>query len=369
MKRFFDIRNEEVLKRDWSFEKIDAKKYAKGLLVIGATSFIGAQTLTELFKIWNNDIHVLVRAENKAAAVKRMDDVFAKWQLPACQHDKLTYHVGDLFADNWGLSDEEYFDIQKSVGYVVHFAIYARYHLPYSHFQKEWLPDFLKMMDYCSNPNYPKSFHYPSSYSSHFLEDDKDFARLNTSVWHSGYTGFKWVTEQVLRRAISGNMKGCIYDIPLVIGSHKNGIGPDAYFTWQITELFIKTGIYTSFDFKVISVDILGQIIAQNITNELTNEASTYIRPVFPDAITPELFLEFARKKGFEVKHGTVKDIIKKVNKPGRVSFIMPDDFYELIKKVHKFKHIYPLNLDTSEFPTGVETWMKNLEYLFPEEN
>ncbi len=366
MKRFFDIRNEEVLKRDWSYEKIVSDKYAKGLLVIGATSFIGAQTLTELFDMWNNDIHILVRAKNKQAAIEKMDGIFEKWQLPPCQHDKLIYHVGDLFEEKWGLSDEEYLSIQKSTGYVVHFAIYARYHLPYSHFKKEWLPDFLNMMDYCSNPEYPKSFHYPSSYSSHFLEEDEDFRRLNTSVWHSGYTGFKWVTEKILRQAISANLRGCIYDIPLVIGSHKNGIGPDAYFTWQITELFLKTGIYTDFDIKVISVDVLGKIIAQNITNELSGCASNYIRPVFPDSITQNDFLKFVKGR-FELKHGTVKDILKKVSKPGRVSFIMPDDFYELIKKIHKFKPIYPLNLDTSEFPTGVETWRKNLDYLFPE--
>lgn len=366
MKRFYDLRKEEVLQKDWSFTKIPSQKYASGLLVIGATSFIGAQTLTELFKIWENPIHVLVRAENVEAAKKRMDEIFAKWQLPACQHNKLTYHVGDVLAENWGLSEKEYFDIQKSVGFVVHFAIYARYHLPYSHFKKEWLPDFLRMMDYCSNPDYPKSFHYPSSYSSHFLETDKDFERLNTSVWHSGYTGFKWVTEQILRQSISANFRGAIYDIPLVIGSVKNGIGPDAYFTWQVAELFIKTGIYIDFNFKVISVDVLAKIIAQNLLNDLNNCASTYVRPVFPDAITQDHFLEFAQKR-FNLRHGTVKDIIRRVNKPGRVSFIMPDDFYEIIERVHKFKHIYPLNLDTSDFPTGVETWHKNLEYLFPE--
>ena len=363
--RFFDIRNEKAHQQDWIFNKHESTDYAKDLLITGANSFLGIHILLELSKIWKNNIHILIRAKNEDHAKQRMDEAYLKWGHQPPDDKNIIYHVVDLFKVNWGLKKSEYDFIQKNTGHVLHLALNAKYHLPYSSFQRDWLPEFIRMLEFCGNDKYPKSLHYTGSYVSHFYKTDEDFERINTSVWYSGYSGFKWVVEKILRQAISGNLRGCLYDIPLVLGSHKTGIGPEEYFSWQIGQLFIETGIYTDFNFKVISVDVLGKIIAQNIVNELDNTASTYVRPVFKEEVTQAHLVALLKENNVKLRPGTNTEIAAKHPKPSRVKFILPDKFYDLIKEGHELKSVFPLGIDTNTFPSGIETFIKNIEYLF----
>jgi len=354
--QFEDIRKEPLITRKWNFTVQDSINYPKGILITGANSFIGVHIANELIKNYKGSIHLLVRANDYNSGLEKIANAFDQWHLPSFSAEKYNVHIGDVFKQQFGLGITEFKEINKSVDTVIHLAMNPVYHLPYSYFKDNWLPELEKMISFCGNPENPKTLHYASSFNANFFTTDEDFLSLNLNAWQSGYAGFKWVVNKVLYNAFDKNLTGCIYDIPLVLGSVDKGLCPNNYSIWHILNIFLKTKLYFPFSFRIIPVDVLAQVIIANI---LSKEPQSFIRPALPEAITEKQFALKARLIG--LKKSGMEDV--KLIFPGklRFDFMVPPNFYQLLEKVNSLKEFFPSNFNCNTFPSTKKVFNANL--------
>ncbi len=358
-----DIRKEPLIKRKWGFVQSKPSAYADGILVTGANSFIGAHIVSLLQKKWQGQVHLLLRAATKAEAIEKMEKAFASWQPGKFDHQKFFIHLGDVSLNMMGLSYADYSILKREVGFVLHLAMNPLYHLPYAHFKRLWIPELSRMISFCGHKEFPKSLHYPSSYNANFFTTDDDFQQLNANAWQSGYAGFKWVAGKALQNAFNYNLKGCLYDIPLVLGSEDKGICPSHYSIWHIIDIFLKTGYYIDFEFKIIPVDVLSEIIVSNLQSDQGGESIQFIRPVLDEAVTHKQFSNtVANILGLQP---TEPDTLREVcyNKQ-KFDFMFPSNFYTLLDKVNSLPAVLPKNFNKQNLPSTSMVFLSNLNRL-----
>jgi thioester reductase-like protein len=358
-----DIRKESLIIKKWNFNDVDHSNYAEGILITGANSFIGVHVIDKLIETTRRPIHLLIRSASKIEAISKMSEAFHKWGLGVFKSEDFRIHLGDVSHHRMGLTTKEYRSLEIEVGTVIHLAMTPLYHLPYEHFKRVWIPELERMIEFCGNNNNPKSLHYTSSFNANFFQTDADFAALNSNAWQSGYAGFKWVAEQSLKNAFDQGLSGCIYDIPLVLGSEINGICPTHYSIWLILDIFLKTGLYFKFSFKIIPVDILAEIIVCNALQEKKNNGSSYVRPSLAEPVTEKMFSRLAAKI-LGLKEGSLDEIRQSCKNKLRFDFMMPENFYELIEKVNSLPSILPKGFNPESLPLTAVIFMSNLNSI-----
>ena len=102
------------------------------VFLTGATGFLGMEVLTRLLEEGDRDVLALIRAEDDAAAEKRLDDVLSTlWDDPSGYRPRVTAVRGDVTAPGLGLGDrrDEY---AERTGAVLHCAASITFDLPLS---------------------------------------------------------------------------------------------------------------------------------------------------------------------------------------------------------------------------------------------
>lgn len=358
-----DIRKEEILNRKWRFSKQKPSSFPPGILVTGSNSFIGCHVVHALVNQFKGDIHLLLRAPSEKEAITKMQIAFTQWGLDVFNNERFIIHLGDVCENHLGLTEEEYLKLSREVGQVIHLAMTPMYHLPYHHFQRIWVPELERMIRFCGETKYPKFLHYASSFNANFFQSDDDFYAVNTNAWQSGYAGFKWVSNQALQNAMYQGLETCIYDIPLVLGSEKNGICPLHYSIWLILDIFLKTGYYFPFTFRIIPVDILAEIMVCNVSRVLEDKPSHFVRPMLSDPVTDHLFERLAATL-LSLKKADLETVRRVCPNKLRFDFMMPSNFYELLFKVNDLPAIFPEGYEINNLPMTPMVFISNLNRI-----
>ncbi|MFB6320255.1 SDR family oxidoreductase [Saccharicrinis sp. FJH54] len=357
---FQDIRQEPLITASWNIKIADPSAYAPGILITGANSFVGIHVIKLLAKHWEGPVHLLVRAKNKPSAIERMKDAFLKAGLGNFNDLRYSVHTGDVCENQMGMTGSAYTAVKQSCGYVLHLAMTPLYYYPYKHFKEIWLPELQKMIAFCGDVEYPKCLHYPSSYNAGFFTDEQDYKNLNQNAWQSGYAGFKWVANNILSNAFQQGLRGCIYDIPLVLGSEQSGISPANYSIWHILDIFLASGRYIDFTFRIIPADILAEIILHNMLKQKSGEGLQFIRPVLSEPVTEELFKHSAvRLLGLSrVSREQLRDTCMHKRK---FDFLIPENFYQLLYKVNQLEAVFPADYPIHSLPSTYNVFYSNL--------
>ena len=355
-----DIRQEPLISKSWNFKLNEPSTYSPGILITGANSFIGCHVISLLQAQWAGNIHLLLRSATRDEALIKMNTSFKTWKLQPFESERFVIHCGDVFKDKMGLDEKEYDEMNSDTGMVLHLAMNPLYHLPYKRF-RHWLPELEHMISFCGNHQHPKRLHYPSSYNANFFTGNEDFEQLNTNAWQSGYAGFKWVANKVLQNVFRQNLKGCLYDIPLVVGSRSKGVCPENYSIWHILDLFRETGYYIDFEFKIIPVDILARIIVTNMMNDLKGEGQQFVRPVLKDAVSDRL-MNKTMAFILGLKHTDREHLLMSCSHKRICNFMIPDNFYTLLGKVNSLEAEFPTGFDEMLLPGTYNVFYSNLK-------
>lgn len=363
-KDFIDIRNEPLNKKTWNFVENRRTQRNSDILITGANSFLGSHIIKILQQKWSGKIHLLVRSENQQTATKKIEIAFNSWNLGTFKTgNNTTIYCGEVCQPQFGLSTKIYEELYTNVGFVLPLAMVPLYHLPYSRYQSQWLPELKQMINFCGGDNI-KSLHYPSSYNANFFTTDEDFMQINSNCWQSGYAGFKWVANRVIENAFNQGLKGCIYDIPLIVGSLKNGLCPENYSIWHILDLFLQTGYFIPYAFRIIPVDILAEIIVLNLINELNGSVEQFIRPALNEPITHELFQPYAMNL-FGLKLTNRETMYDASVSKRRFCFMIPENFNTLLEKVNILPSVMPTNEITQNLPDSSLVFLSNINSMF----
>lgn len=358
-----DIRKEKLIAKKWDFISTPASIFPEGILLTGASSFVGCHLVKELQKEWNGPVYLLLRANTNREAEKKMHEAFAKWELGSFKKDRYEIVTGDVTRKHFGLPYKTYKRLMQETGRVIHLAMTPMYHLPYEHFRRIWVPELERMIEFCGNHHSPKSLHYTSSFNANFFTDDHDFKALNTNAWQSGYAGFKYVANKALENAFRQGMNGCIYDLPLVLGSEGKGVCPRHYSIWLILDMFLKTGFYFKFHFRVIPVDVLAEIMVFNIMREAGNVGSSFVRPALEEPVSDLMFSRMAANL-LGLHEGSLETVRDACQNKLRFNFMVPGNFYELLEKVSGLEQVLPGGYDPSGLPKTSMVFLSNLNRI-----
>ncbi len=358
-----NIRNEPLLQKKWNFTHDNNRKFPGDMLVTGANSFIGCHIIDQLKDHFPGNIHLLLRAPSVPDAINKLKLAFRQWGLEDFDPGRFIIHCGDVCQAQMGMNQKEYDHLKNLTGQVIHLAMTPMYHLPYHHFRRIWIPELEHMIAFCGGADHPKFLHYSSSFNANFFHNDKDFAALNTNAWQSGYAGFKWVAGQALKNAMKMGLGACIYDIPLVLGSEKNGICPIHYSIWLILDIFLKTGLFFPFEFKIIPVDILAETIVSNVGCVTDGDPAVFVRPLLAEPVTDRLFSRTAANL-LGLREAELPSVREACHNKLRFDFMMPADFYELLKKVSELPAVFPERFETAHLPLTPMVFMSNLNRI-----
>ena len=363
-KDFIDIRNEPLITKKWHFKNTGLTNRKDDILITGANSFLGTHVVKVLQQKWPGKIHLLVRGENSQTAITKMETAFNAWNLGVFKTGYNTkIYFGEVCKPQMGLPTETYNELYNNVGFVLPLAMVPLYHIPYSRYQSQWLPELEQMINFCGGDNV-KSLHYPSSYNANFFTTDEDFKQLNSNCWQSGYAGFKWVANRVIENAFNQGLKGCIYDIPLVVGSVYDGRCPENYSIWHILDLFLQTGYFIPYAFRIIPVDILAEIIVSNLLEGKKGKGERFIRPVLKEPITHDHFRQFA-KNLFGLNLTDRQTMYNAAVSKRRFSFMIPENFNALLEKVNELPSVMPVNEITENLPDSSLVFLSNINSMF----
>eukprot|EP01122_Echinamoeba_exundans_P010707 TRINITY_DN4062_c0_g1_i1.p1 TRINITY_DN4062_c0_g1~~TRINITY_DN4062_c0_g1_i1.p1 ORF type:complete len:1092 (-),score=158.97 TRINITY_DN4062_c0_g1_i1:110-3385(-) len=99
----------------------------ENVFLTGATGFLGVFLLAEIIKSTNWKIHCLVRAKSETAANSRMREVMLKMLVDTSESDvdallstRISTVHGDLALPQFGLSDDVWANLAKSIDLIVH---------------------------------------------------------------------------------------------------------------------------------------------------------------------------------------------------------------------------------------------------------
>ncbi len=351
-----------------SIKKLRPSDYADGILVTGANSFIGTHVVRELAKRWKGSIHLLIRASTVADASYKMNHVLKKWVDGSVTASKLFIHSGDMTIKNMGLKAKEYELLKKETGFVLHLSMTPMYNLPYSHFKRLWLPELHRMIEFCNDNGYPKSLHYLSTFLTVLINCKEEyFDKLNINIWQSGYAGFKRVANKILETAFSRNLKGCLYNVPFVLGTHEKGLCPVHYPIWQLIDVFLKTGLYTDFTFRIIPVDILSEVIVKNLLNDRQGNGSRLIVPVLNEPVTHrQLGNMVAGILG--LRHASPEKLKEAFADKKNFDYIIPSGFTGMLEKLNNLSALWPEGFQTQKLPPAHLVFLSNLNRILAKE-
>ena len=220
-----------------------------GVLLTGGTGFFGPFLLRSLLQQSEQHITVLVRAEDRRAAMQRLREGLAlvQGELPGWE-SRVTALCGDLSKPRLGLSQETWSHLTQSVHTVFHNGALVNYLYDYASMREVNVGGTnqvirlahtgrSKVLNYVST-----TFIFGWSVKDTLYETD-----CNADMEHLdfGYSQSKWVSEQVVLDAFSQGLKGRIFR-PALLTPSLDGGGYNLDISIRLLAFMLKHRIGTS---------------------------------------------------------------------------------------------------------------------------
>lgn len=216
------------------------------IFLTGATGFLGAQLIRAIYKYYPHDgleIHCLVRAESRAAAIERLENNMKHYQ---CWDDRLRRYlypvIGDLSSPKLGLSDEKWNELSGHIEVIYHNGAILNFVYPYEFLKTTNVYGTVETLRLACNRQ-PKYYHYVSSYSVYDTPDHRGKRVMEDDpldTWKGfslSYSETKWVSEKLVGIARQRGLKTAVYRPGDITGA-ENGI-------WEMDDMVSRMIVST----------------------------------------------------------------------------------------------------------------------------
>lgn len=237
------------------------------VLLTGATGYLGAHLLKELFISTNSQIYCIVRGSSLEKATKKLSkslDFFFPDEFKNEIGRRIKIVHADLALDCFGLSTTQYEKLGKSVDTVIHSAAKVRHYGGYSDFEMVNVFGTKRVIDFCLT--FGQKLHYISSTSvsgrylvKQNLGDtvftENDFF-IGQHYYENVYVRSKFEAENKILTAMKEGLNATIYRVGMLSGRYSDG-----HFQLNIED----NGLYN----RMKSVTLLGAIPEEFYKQEL----------------------------------------------------------------------------------------------------
>jgi amino acid adenylation domain-containing protein/thioester reductase-like protein len=211
-----------------------ASKPLGDVLLTGSTGFLGAHLLHELLTRTDSTVHCLVRAKNNQEAADRLESamVFYFGQEGRLLLDRRVRAIcGDISCPAFGLPNDDYEFLGKTVDTVIHSAAMVKYFGPYDQIRKINVEGTQEVIDFCNHFNCFLGHVSTVSITGNYLVDQDVTGPFTERNFYIGqnykgniYVRSKFEGENCVLRAIrEDKLRAAIFRMGNLTGRHLDG--------------------------------------------------------------------------------------------------------------------------------------------------
>lgn len=262
-----ELRAEVQLHPPFDFSATPNIDSAQGILLTGATGFLGPHLLHELSKSAKGPIYCLVRASHPEQAHQRLHDSLQHYNLPTTCLSRAIAIPGDLTLPKLGIASQKYEEIACEVKAIYHNAAWVNHLFDYTMLKSTNVQPIQELLQLAAHKTL-KQFHFvsttdvfPHTHSPATYTEDQT---VPPPVQGSGYAQTKWVGEEILHRAHQQGLPIKIFRTGLLAGQDNSGQLPlQSYWLSQALRASIFLQMWPMFEqpLSFIPVNQAAQII------------------------------------------------------------------------------------------------------------
>ncbi|MFC8228276.1 amino acid adenylation domain-containing protein [Streptomyces sp. NPDC057287] len=220
---------------------------ATGLLLTGATGFLGSFLLRDLAAVPGRTVNCLVRAADPQAALERLRTTATEYGIADdIAWERVRAVPGDLTGARMGLSEADHAELTGSVQVVYHAAAHINFVLPYASVKPANVDGMRSVLEFAATGRL-KPVHYmstiavfaPGQGAGPITEEAVPGTSEGLGI---GYTRSKWVAEGIARLARERGLPVTVYRIGRISGDSVNGACQADDFLWRQIKSFIELG-------------------------------------------------------------------------------------------------------------------------------
>lgn len=202
-----------------------------GILLTGATGFLGAYLLHELLHTpayIGLPIFCLVRAKSTDDALQRLHDALEHYGLPTKLIVRIHPLAGDLSQPRLGLMDSDYKKLSQSIHIIYHNAAQVNGILPYSSLRPANVigtQNILQLAFSVPSDTLPFLYHISTIAilgHSGIVTESPQIPPTALPLL-TGYAQSKWVAENLVHRAFAAGLRGCVFRPGTISGHSATG--------------------------------------------------------------------------------------------------------------------------------------------------
>ncbi|KAI9207927.1 male sterility protein-domain-containing protein [Polychytrium aggregatum] len=259
-------------------------KEVRGIVLTGATSFLGAFLIFELaHKFPRAKIYCLARTETEKLAFLRTYSNASRLVIASRNKNDPWYDVrdrwvglrGDVSKERWALSDERWKEICEETDMIVHNAAEVHWLYNYNELKATNVLSTVTVLQLATT-HHLKVVHYISTIGTIAMAkgSDKPLEEKMYSNWNlsGGYSQTKWVSEQLINKARSRGVPATIIRPAMIAGDSGYGVCNTDDYIWRYVEGCIKLGICPAnaspVTWTMDPVDHVAKVIAEIVSSE-----------------------------------------------------------------------------------------------------
>jgi thioester reductase-like protein len=246
------------------------------VLLTGATGFLGPFLLRSLLEQTSATYTVLMRATDPSAARERLIaalETAGLYDPRTAQAFTARVRVicGDLASPLLGLSADAWLQLTETIDTIVHNAAWVDYLLAYDALRPANVEGTRELLKF-AGASRRKQFHFVSSTTIFGFTGKRNLLEADSNPEMAGldfgYAQTKWVSEQLVHRALEQGIDARIYR-PAFLTASTAGFGHSTDIVVRLLSFMIKYGISPNEDIQLsfMPVDIAARNIAAVMTS------------------------------------------------------------------------------------------------------
>jgi amino acid adenylation domain-containing protein/thioester reductase-like protein len=224
------------------------------VLLTGATGFLGVHLLRELLAMTTAQVHCLVRADDPAHALRRIDAAAERYALGDLAMDRVVPVAGDLAEPGLALAPGAFTELSRTIDAIYHAGALVNFVYPYTELRAANVTGTRELIRLAGlSRGIPVHYVSTTAVLAGFGVMGVNEVTEETPLAYAdhlciGYVESKFVAEELLRSAGRAGLPIAIYRPLDIVGDHRSGASNTATEMCALMRFMTDTGLAPDID-------------------------------------------------------------------------------------------------------------------------